>query len=465
MVVKAEQKRRGRHQASRAGFTVVELVITLALLLVVGSLALMTFQVANNSRRQALARIDVAEKSRSSLELISRELRSAFLNPVGRIPLPEGYQPDVAYEDWTTPVDDNNNGLINEAALAFIGLNRSRTLENRQGSLIEVGDGLDNDGDGSLGAGIEQVEIGNITMLRGPTGSPGIDEEQFNGIDDDGDGLIDEDVVYPSDMLNFVIAEDTAAGFLLPLDTAGGASAARPGYDLVEIGYALDPEANRLRRRIQTAPDPTQSLSGGIDGRYLVRRGGGLDAGNETDFKVDSEIFAFDIVGLDFRYYYYDYQVAAVLNDPEAWGLSPGVSVFDVVLSVLPGAARAIAAPDGRIQAVQVAGLDVVYPHRDDPWAFRQEWRSDRRDTAPGYDGLALAVQNYYALFYNINNEPSDAIPAVSDLDSLKRMSDRRRRETDGLPGMVEITLFATDSRGILSLPTQYSTRVYLAHR
>ena len=137
-------------------------------------------------------------------------------------------------------------------------------------------------------------------------------------------------------------------------------------------------------------------------------------------------------------------------------------TVFNIVLTLLGGGAQRLDDPDGKPLAVQVPKLGVVYPYQNEPWAYKEEWRSDRRDTAPGYDGWPL---DYSAVFYNINNEPSDVISNLSDPDTLKRLSDRRRRETDGLPRMVEITLFATDSRGILSMPTQFSTRVYLALR
>jgi hypothetical protein len=108
----------------------------MALLLIVGGLSVVTFQVASKTRRQAMARIDVAEKSRASLETITRELGEALITGAGRIPFPEDRSWSGVFEAIDLPGDEDGDGLYNEEEISFIGINRNRPY----------GDLLDNDG-------------------------------------------------------------------------------------------------------------------------------------------------------------------------------------------------------------------------------------------------------------------------------------------------------------------------------
>jgi type II secretory pathway pseudopilin PulG len=232
---------RGRKAGTgRSGFTTVELLVTMALLLIVGGLSVVTFQVASKTRRQAMARIDVAEKSRASLETLTRELGEALVTGAGRLPFPEERTWTGSYEAIDQPGDEDGDGLYNEEEISFIGVNRVRT--NQYGP---IGDNIDNDGPATMGAGVQIVEVGNISMrkkLNPDDQIAGIDEEYYNGIDDDGDGMIDEDCMFPADMLNFVIPATTSDfTYSRSTDPTVTDITQKPVYDLVEVGYSLNP--------------------------------------------------------------------------------------------------------------------------------------------------------------------------------------------------------------------------------
>jgi type II secretory pathway pseudopilin PulG len=412
----------------RAGFTTVELLVTMALLLVVGALALITYQVASDARNSALARIDIAEKSRVTLDIMSREIGSAYINPTGLLGQPpnEAWRwqkyPGYPYENPRNFVDDDGDGLVDEVEITMVGVDGQR------------GDGIDNDGDGA------------------------IDEERADYVDNDGDGLIDEDCTFPDDMINFVMPADVMT-IPVNLSTDPTLQGSDPVLDLVEVGYALDAEFDRLRRRF--VPATRQ-----FDGRFPQA----LDPDGREAFTQESEIMAFDILGLNIRYYFYDYQLAALMNENN-WSLSQAFSYIGAEIDPDP-----LPHPDGSPRTVYryPVTLDtsgnrafVYYPFRNTPWAYMNEWHSDRQD-------LPVAP---YSQFQNINNEPADVVNNQAALDGLGtpvgdplpadlvKYNDERTRETDGLPHMVEITVIAVDRRRDFSIPTQYTTRVHISQR
>jgi type II secretory pathway pseudopilin PulG len=475
------------NQLPGLGFTTVEMLVAISLFLVVSSLALVTFQVASNSRRIAMSRIDVSEKSRSCLDIISHEIAAAHLNSLSVRPFPEDLTPiPGAHEDLNTPFDDDGDGLYNEESLAFAGVNGTRYEKNSAGVYSFIGDGLDNDGDGQRVAGTETVTVGNIEMIRGAVdtdgdGLPdnGVDEEFFNGLDDDNDGLIDEDCLYPSDMVNFVAPASTL-DLSVTYTSGAGPSAGTTGLpvmDLAEVGYALDPERDHLRRRYITSPDPVfnpdleSSSPLGIDGRFLVRPddAGALKDGNETDFSYYSDILGFDIVGLDFRYYFFDYQVSSAKNDPaslEALGLPDNATVFDIILAAGGQIVNLESAERRAVQLRVNADTVIVYPNENSSWAFVENWQSDRLDISPSYNGIPSG----WNPFLNVNNEPEDAVNirglyddlATGEPQKLRQRYAPRRKSTDGLPRMVEVTMFIFDGRRNLSIPARYSSRIFI---
>ncbi len=323
------------------------------------------------------------------------------------------------------------------------------------------------------GPGVQIVDVGNIRMrkkLNPDDQIAGIDEEVYNGIDDDDDGMIDEDCVFPSDMLNFVIPA-TTSDFTYSRSTDPNVTdiTRRPVYDLVEVGYSLNPEANQLRRRYVTAGSEGSSGVLSLDGRFL-RQGTGTE-GNETDFVSVSQIFSFDIVGLDFRYYFYDYQVDKAINDANLLGINPQASdiVFQIVsrYGARPVNTRVPSGPAYRMQFTDPLTnriVQIIYPYPNVPWAYVEEWRSDRRDTIPVVDA---GISN---VFMNINNEPEDAAPIgamlnVTRVEQWRDLLSSRRQATDGLPAFVEVTIFAYDRGREMQVPSKYVSRAYIAQR
>jgi prepilin-type N-terminal cleavage/methylation domain-containing protein len=437
----------------RSGFTLTEVMVVLVILAIATGLVALTFRAAIDSRNVALARIDVMEKGRSSLDLMGREFQSAFINELGYLtnsfdfrgyfmPAPDpffceeirvdagtgGYYVPPGF-DWfvmteTIPreipgnaVDDDGDGLIDEIQMRFSGKPGTRV------------NGIDDDGDGLTD------EDGALPEV---------------GIDDDGDGLTDEDGIYPADMVNFAISRSREEERV---------------YDIAEVGYTIGvplPEGDqstRILRRFE-ALRRDDDLSAPLDGQFIIYDPYPHD-GNETEFTIfyaesdpdhNVDILSFDTVGLRFTYWYFNYAVAQELEpyggDCARIGMS-GVRPTDIDNDA-----------DGQSGEDPIDGLDNDGDGRidedpipdpsfdpgicDGPWQKVRFWESSlerfpNEEEDVNYDEVTVA--------------PGDAC-SPARIKAIEHM--------DGLPNLIEIEIWVFDQERRERSPRYLTSRVQI---
>ena len=218
---------------TRSGFTLVELMISIAVMTLLAAMAAQTFRAVLVAREMTISKMEVNETGRSALDFIASELRSSYLTPDSVKPVTTGprfrfagIHRDLDTEDYPdipgAGVDDDGDGYIDE----------------------EVLDGVD--GDYPNGA---KTSINNARPRPDPL-----------GCDDAGDrSCVDEDIgLIPSDILHFVSAVESSGSLILQ-----------------EISYGLDPSGTKLIRRAQVL-----DVSGNLSGTQLQKM---LDFGQFID--------------------------------------------------------------------------------------------------------------------------------------------------------------------------------------
>ncbi|MEW6235452.1 MAG: type II secretion system protein [Candidatus Omnitrophota bacterium] len=416
------------------GFTLVELIISIAVMSILAGMATQTFRVVLQARDIAIKRLEISETARAALDYISTDLRSAYLTPDSiesltgaagtslspRFRFAGIYRDEAATADNGVPgagVDDDGDGLIDE----------------------EILDGVD--GDYSSGA---------ADTLKNPRSRPVADPR---GCEDGDTACIDEDIgLFPSDILHFVSAVENSGDLILQ-----------------EISYGLDPSGTKLIRRGQILtvesgsssslidlmdfgqfvddttkkpllPSPvlpgmivnTQEVIQAIDNWDTGSKYGSIQAkthwSNQNPGKI-FQVLAYDVRGLRFRYWYYDYNRGG--------------------------------------------------------WRWAKEWDS-ARETALMEPGQLLFKQtalnnsiegrNRTSFENIIVNEADDMYPRVAGTvnqflikNPLQLISSPQYVETkehilnkmDGLPNMVEITIYVQDRQRIIN-PRPYTLRVFI---
>ena len=392
----------------RLGFTLVELLVSVAVISILAGMAAQTFRSVLGARDIAVNRLEMNETARSALGFISAEIRAAYLTPDSVIAVIPGQQ--------------NPTG----PRFRFAGIHRDLIVDNGNDDNVP-GAFKDEDGDGDE------------------------DEEILDGLDNDGDELVDEDLgAVPSDILHFVSAVENSGDVILQ-----------------EISYGLDPTGTRLIRRGQTL-----SLNGGgndateigdfgqfIDNQSRERllppilpigvnvsanmvktsienwdhgaKFGSLDARNVQSNNSPGKIFealAYNIRGLRFRYWYYDYNRGGWRWTTE-WDSSRETAV------VLPDSALFNDfAANSSIEGSNRRGFQNIIVNEPDDMYPRQG------------AGNGFLVTNPQLLLNNLE---------------YREVRDRVLKRTDGLPNMVEITLFVQD-RKRTDPPQPYTTRVFI---
>ncbi|MCG3198466.1 MAG: hypothetical protein GHCLOJNM_02967 [bacterium] len=447
----------------------IEMLVSVAVFLLVMSMAFATLLAATEVRRAAAARIDIYQNARSALGLMAQELRSAKLyeddlrfaaDPGGGVPAdlnePDNGRGRLLINDWPPDKD------------------RARTLGvDVNDKRIFTGNGIDDDGDGETD---EEAFDGLDNDGDGEPSSPMhpiLQVAMADGIDNNGDGRvdegIDEDFFFPRDMINFLTS--------------------RRGRE-IEVGYAMDTLTRRdLLRR--TALLAVSTGSARLDGLYpiavqyaLAARGAAQpqpvpgispdllvpwfdqDFDSEDPNSVDRgeeprevgiirsnaqrnqphrtlgitqvyEVMALNILGVDFKAYYYDYLLGEENRDEN----SPNATVLIPTLN-------------SRFNPYFFPALswDSSYENRAlNPYVLPP---SDIPVLPNEADDLAVIPGT--SKFNELFDPNDDAVEAEQE-----RIANAVRR-TDGLPRIIEITLFVQDQNRLKEDPVRVSTRVML---
>lgn len=426
-----------RFRMSR-GFTMVEMMVSTVTFLILMGLAFQTLLAANAVRQAAVARVDIYQNARSTLDVMTREIRNATLrdsdvsfsqqeiqgrnlsrvqNPRGRLIINDWppYNPDIEGRDPRVyrgnEIDDDKDGRTDEEAY----------------------DGVDNDGDGEPNS-----PVSRYVPLQGRPMADGLDNNN-NGRVDEG---IDEDVYYPRDMINFLALIDAGAG-----------------SDLVEVGYAIDVRTGRdLLRRIAFVDysKPGIDARDQVDGIYTVALQYALgQAIPDPIFGIPAPWFdpetpsstvngpaipqdrvaqvvepmALHIVGFDVRAYYYNYLIAEARNNP-------------------------------------IFGIQFSEARDYNPYSFPAlSWDSSIENSLVGSIGSDLFPSGFLPNGYDDMAviQGSSRAQAFEDQPfGPQRAFEALAAQTDGLPRLLEITLFVEDQNRFRDEPIRISTRVFL---
>jgi len=448
---------------------------------IVMGLAFNTLLAANAVRQAASARIDIYHNARVTLDIIARELRNASLRST-----------DVTFSD-----SEKTSGLLNN-----LSNGRGRFLINdwppRKEAAMGLdttdvrmyrGNGVDDDADGQTDEeAFDGLDNDNDSDERG-TGprDPKTGLTMADGLDNNGNGLvdegIDEDVFYPRDMINFMTLSDLGTG-----------------SDLIEVGYAIDTRTGRdlLRRTAYLRPDlriGTRSSGSDLDGLYPIALNYeiGVTSNQASQFipapntePQSAPLFApwFDPVKTDFGKRATDTNLRFLPEEPPIQG-------EDVVQEV-------------EIVSLNILGFDCKAYYHD--WVIAEENASRTAlanyrkttvladlpprtadDLAKRYNPYSFplrswdsSVENFNLLPYELvttplapvlpNGENDMAAVRGSDLNQEfpptlqgeEAAKAKAAEKTDGLPRLVEITLFVQDQNRYRDDPIKISTRVFL---
>ena len=423
------------------GFTLVELLVSMGILGILATIAAATFRVTLDTREKAVLKIELAENARTTLNFLAEEIQSAYLTPESVAPVISGQE--------------------SAPRLRFAGIHRDRAVTRKPGSVTSTsqwtpGAGDDEDGDGKA------------------------DEEWLDGLDSDHrspsqnmpwfystgqpDGQTDEDIgMFPSDLLHVVtVQQDSPGGPLILNEVSYGLNSigtrllrrsrkAESDTDALYVGQFLVNRNQPSGERFLPAPLATRSADGSvrINVGYQPRVTALIHQmwdqyaddvlnGSSNDRQISEfEILAYDIRGLRFRYWYYDYNQDSWRVTRE-WDSARETLLFDRVVRVFDGNITAlssdVATNDPSRYTAPVANESSDAFPRDPLGQILGDLRSAAQN--PGV-GQLLSNQKYSALVNQIN------------------------ATTDGLPNVVEIEIYVQD-RDHSQPPQKFSTRVFL---
>lgn len=459
-----------------AGFTMVEMLISVAVFVIVLTLAFTTLIAANEVRRAAAARIDIYQNARAVLAILAQDLRSARLaesdlrfsaeiDPTSGVPVdlnePNNGRGRMLINDWPPERSSAQGVDVNDARIySGDGVDN----DNDGTTDEEAFDGLDNDGDGEP---------------QSPT-HPVLNVAMADGLDNNNDGRvdegIDEDIYFPKDMINFVTVR---------------------GQQEVEVGYGIDAITRRdlLRRSAFFSSgitgNPPQGRLDGIypialqyaQGQYdpvpgtnpplrmpwfdydfepgvtandrgeaprlagQVRSNGQGQISNEDSGVAQVyEIVALNILGFDCKAYYYDYLLGeenSDINSPGQRALIPSLSARLYNPYSFPALAwdssyeNASLVPRG-IQPYVAFSEIPIFPNEPEDLAI--------------IEGTQLFIAN-------------SAGPGSTQIEQQASQRERVRlatQRTDGFPRVIELTLFVQDNQRLRDDPVRVSTRIMI---
>ncbi|MGC9327396.1 MAG: PulJ/GspJ family protein [Candidatus Hinthialibacter sp.] len=421
------------------GFTLVELMISVAVITMLAGMAAQTFRAVLTAREVTMRRLEVNETARATLDYMASELRSAYLTP-----------------DSVKPVSIARTSTDNAGPrFRFAGISRDVVVDPDSKT---PGAGKDDDGDGLIDEevldGVDgDYKSGAASALKG--GSPEADPLGC----EPGDGTcIDEDIgLFPSDILHFVSAVESSGSVILQ-----------------EISYGLNPPGTRLVRRAQVLSLDSGSSSSrqqlfdfgqfiddssrkllvpqAVPIGQIIRQSSVQQAINNWDDGAEDgqigqsnnnsqnpgnlfQVLAYDIRGLRFEYWYYDYNRGGWRMAQE-WDSSRETALMSPTEKIFNKfAANNSVEGNSTISFANVIVNEPedMYPRMagsptrfliNDPRQIRDAWRNPQRNS-------------FYELYQKI------------------------AARTDGLPDMIEITIYVQDRDRTMN-PKPYSTRVFL---
>ena len=423
-------------RALRLGFTLVEMLISVAVISILAGMAAQTFVVVLNSRDIAMRRIEMNETGRTALDFLGSDLRSAYLTP-----------------DSVKPMESRVTANQQNVAPRFRFAGISRDVEVTADSDVP-GAGKDDDGDGLID---EEVLDGIDADYPGGAASAlnrGRAQPDPRDCPAGDSSCIDEDIgVFPSDILHFVSAVENSGAIMLQ-----------------EISYGLDPSGTRLIRRAQVLT---------LDSRSTTNRQKLLDFGQFVDDTTSKRLVprpmppGIPVSPSDVR--------EAIDN----WDFG---SRYGQLRSASTNFTNKNPEKLFQVLAYDIRGMRLRYWYYDynrGGWRVANEWDS-ARETALIVPGQKLfnapALNNSTegrtrVGFENIIiNEPEDVYPRVpgtlnqflvtnprqiQGVRDYQEVAERITRRTDGLPNMVEITLYVQD-RKRQNNPKPFTSRVFI---
>ncbi len=463
-----------RKPSSQKAFTLVEMLVSTAVFSIIMAMAFSTLQAASEARRAAAARYDIYRNGYTVLAFIAQELRSAKLAEQDTR-FNQSSSPTVAPTDLNNPNNGRGRFMIND----WPQVKTEAQSKGLQVSLIPyIGNGKDDDGDGSTDEeafdGMDNDGDGEPNSPVNPSNNRKMADGSDNNKDGQVDEGIDEDIFYPRDMLNFVTFRD--------------------GQE-TEVGYAIDPVTGRdLWRRTAFSAGAEGQLAR-LDGIYPVAvcyealgAAGKLEQYPPTSFESDvpqiQPVLAPWFDTADLR------SLSSSKADP---GERPRLS------GTVKSNAQGTNTNDSfgvtqvyDVMALNILGFDCRAYYYD--YRIGEDNGSNLAETgnissANPYTFPALSwdssFENYFLNPYTINtpdlsggvlpNEPNDLAVITADsqwndpsklyVDNINSKANRialASDRTDGLPRMVEITLFVQDQNRLRETPVQISSRIWL---
>ncbi len=458
---------------SKNAFTLIEMLVSTAVFSIIMAMAFSTLQAASEARRAATARYEIFRNGYTVLAFISQELRSAKLaeqdtrfsqssnplQPPSDLNKPNNGRGRFLINDWPPTKAQGSSEGLQTSLIPYLGNGKDDDGDGQTDE--EAFDGVDNDGDGEAGSPVYQAQY--QPWLNGHKMADGIDNNN-NGLVDEG---IDEDVFYPRDMLNFVTFRDgkeTEVGYAIDPVTgrdlwrrtafaagtegqlsrldgiypvavcyaAKGAAGTLELYppsslrnNVPQIKQVLIPwfDTADLRSFSSTKADPGERprLSGSV-----LSNAQGASPNEDYGITQIYDVMALNILGFDCKAYYYDYWRGETNGENLATGgTTPGFNPYS-----FPALSWDSSYENNNLTPYSILAPDVsgnIFPN----------------------EANDLAVINNTKLYKENNNNRPNRIALATG-------------RTDGLPRMVEITLFVQDQNRLREEPVRISNRIWL---
>jgi prepilin-type N-terminal cleavage/methylation domain-containing protein len=246
----------------RAGFTLVELMISVAVISILAGMAAQVFTVLMESRDIAMRRIEISETANATLEFLATDLRSAFLTP-----------------DSQKPRLTNNDP---EPRLRFVGISRDVVVEGKADLPVLGADEIEGND-----YGVYPSDILHFITAVENSGDLILQEVSY-GLNPEGSKLVRRSQILNTNRSTMSLA------------------------DFKDFGKFID---NRTAQRlVPMAPVVQQSVNAAavkqaIESWDTGATYGSLSSQTTNPNYVDRlfEVLAYEVRGLRIRYWYYDY--------------------------------------------------------------------------------------------------------------------------------------------------------------